>query len=87
MARMKILNAIEQEAFESPPVFTNAQRKQYFDFPLALRQIAVSLRKPEHELGFPLSCAYFKATKQFFAPRYFHPQDTEYLTEKRDATY
>ena len=79
MARMRILNAVEQEAFESPPVFNSAQRKQYFDFPFALRQIAVGLHKPTHELGFLLSCAYFKATKQFFAPRDFHPQDIEHL--------
>jgi hypothetical protein len=36
---MKILNAVEQEAFESPPVFNSVQRKQHFDFPLALRHL------------------------------------------------
>jgi len=33
MPRMNILNAVEREAFDSPPVFNNFQRKQYFDFP------------------------------------------------------
>jgi hypothetical protein len=33
MPRMNILNAIEREAFDSPPVFNSFQRKQYFDFP------------------------------------------------------
>ena len=33
MPRMNILNAVEQEAFESAPVFNSFQRKQYFDFP------------------------------------------------------
>ena len=32
MSRMKILNAAEQEQFESPPVFNSVERKQYFDF-------------------------------------------------------
>ena len=33
MPRMNILNSLEQEAFESAPVFNSFQRKQYFDFP------------------------------------------------------
>ena len=33
MPRMNILNAVEREAFDSPPVFHSFQRKQYFDFP------------------------------------------------------
>ena len=33
MPRMNILNAVEREAFDSPPVFNSLQRKQYFDFP------------------------------------------------------
>jgi hypothetical protein len=37
MPRMNILNAVEQEAFESAPVFNSFQRKQYFDFQVAQR--------------------------------------------------
>ena len=37
MPRMKILNTIEQETFERPPVFNSVQRKRYFDLPQALR--------------------------------------------------
>ena len=33
MPRMNILNAVEREAFDSPPVFNSFKRKQYFDFP------------------------------------------------------
>jgi Tn3 transposase DDE domain len=33
MPRMNILDAVEREAFDSPPVFNSFQRKQYFDFP------------------------------------------------------
>ena len=79
MPRMKILNAVEQEAFESPPVFNSVQRKQYFDFPLALRHLASSLHTPTHQLCFLLSSAYFKATKRFFAPEDFRPRDIEYV--------
>ena len=79
MPRMKILNAVEQEAFESPPVFNSVQRKEYFDFPLALRHLAASLHAPTHQLGFLLSSAYFKATKKFFAPSDFRQRDIEYV--------
>ena len=76
---MNILNTVEREAFESPPVFNSVQRKQYFDFPLALRHLASSLHTPSHQLCFLLSSAYFKATKRFFAPEDFRPRDIEYV--------
>jgi len=51
MPRMNILNTVEREAFESPPVFNSVQRKQYFDFPTELRRLAGELRAPTHQLG------------------------------------
>ena len=60
MPRMNILNAVEREAFESPPVFNSVQRKQYFDFPTELGRLAGDLRAPTHQLGFLLSAGYFK---------------------------
>jgi len=44
MSRMKILNAVEQEQFESPPVFNSVQRKQYFDFSSELLTLAQDLQ-------------------------------------------
>ena len=70
---MNILNSVEQEAFESAPVFNSFQRKQYFDFPQAIQQAAASLRTPANQLCFLLSCGYFKASKRFFPTRTFHP--------------
>ena len=46
MPRMNILNAIEREAFDSPPVFNSFQRKQYFDFSSKLRRFVAGLRSP-----------------------------------------
>lgn len=34
MPRMNILTTVERETFDSPPVFTSVQRKQYLGFPL-----------------------------------------------------
>lgn len=82
MPRMKILNTVEREAFESPPVFNSVQRKQYFDFPTELRRLASELRAPTHQLGFLLSAGYFKAAKSFFPPSAFHRRDLEYVARQ-----
>ena len=79
MPRMNILNTVEREAFDSPPVFNSVQRKQYFDFPSELRRLAGSLRVPTHQLCFLLSAGYFKAAKRFFLPSTFHRRDVEYV--------
>jgi hypothetical protein len=63
MPRMNILNMVEREAFESPPVLNSVQRKQYFDLQTELRRLAGELRAPTHQLGFLLSAGYFKAQK------------------------
>jgi len=76
---MNILNAVEQEAFESAPVFNSFQRKQYFDFPQAIQQATANLRTPANQLCLLLSCGYFKASKRFFSARTFHPRDVEHV--------
>jgi TnpA family transposase len=82
MPRMKILSPVEQDAFDSPPVFNSVQRKQYFDFPLAIQRLAAGLRTPTNQLCFLVSCGYFKAAKQFFPVRRFHPGDIKYVADR-----
>lgn len=90
MPRMNILNSVEREAFESPPVFNSVQRKQYFDFPSALQRLAAGLRSATHQLGFLLSGGYFKAAKRFFPPSMFRLRDIEYVAHalgRSDPTF
>jgi hypothetical protein len=82
MPRMNILNTVEREAFNSPPVFSSFQRKQYFDFPSKLRRFAAGLRNPAYQLGFLLSAGYLKAAKRFFSPGSFHPRDIDYVARQ-----
>jgi TnpA family transposase len=82
--RMNILNTVEQEAFESAPVFSSFQRKHYFDFPQAIQQIAANLRTPANQLCLLLSCGYFKAGKHFFPTRTFHARDIEYVASRTE---
>ena len=70
MARMRILTAIEQYAFDQPPVFDHKERKQFLTLPKGLMDIAKGLRTPDSQIGFLLMCGYFKATKRFYQP---HP--------------
>ena len=77
MPRMRILTASEQEAFDKPPLFTYEQRKQFFSFPNSLLDIAKTWRTTSSHIGFLLLSGYFKATKRFFLPQDFHPQDID----------
>ena len=47
MPRMKILNSIEQEAFELPPVLNSAERNRHSDFPVAILRITAELQSAE----------------------------------------
>lgn len=82
MPRMKILNSVEREVFESPPLFNSAERKRYFDFPAPLQDSAASLRTNANRLVFLTSCGYFKATKRFYPVPTFHQRDLAYVSDR-----
>ena len=77
MARMRILTANEQQAFDKPPLFDHRDRKKYFDLATGLMDIAKNLRTPGGQIGFLLMCGYFKATRRFYQPQDFHERDIE----------
>jgi hypothetical protein len=56
MPRMQILTIHEQENFNRPPLFDYIHRKQFFDFPKKLLDIARSLRNPTNQVGFLSYC-------------------------------
>jgi hypothetical protein len=82
MSRMKILNAVEQEQFESSPVFNSVQRKQYFDFSSELLTLAQELQTPTNQVYFLVSCGYFKAAKRFFPNRRCSRRDVDYVAQQ-----
>ncbi len=77
MARMRILTANEQQAFDRKPLFDHRDRKKYFDLPKGLMDIAKNLRTPGGQIGFLLMYGYFKATRRFYQPQDFHERDIE----------
>ena len=77
MPRMRILNASEQEAFDKPPLLDHRERKQAFDLPQGLIDIATSLRTPDTWIGFVLVCGYFRAARRFYLPQDFHERDIQ----------
>ena len=84
MPRMNILPAAERTELEKPPVFNSAERKQYFDLPIALLDAAEKMRKSETGIGFVLMCAYFRSAKRFYSPQDFHQKDMEAARHKLD---
>jgi hypothetical protein len=80
MPRMNILNAVEREAFDSPPVLTVSNASSILTSPP--RRFAAGLRSPAYRVGFLLSAGYFKAVKRFFSPGAFHRRDIEYVTRQ-----
>jgi hypothetical protein len=79
MERMKIFNTVEEEIFESPPIFNSAQRKQFFGTSLMLADTMSSLRTPTNKVCFLVAAGYFKARCKFFN-REFRPMDIAYVT-------
>ena len=57
MPRMKILNSVEREVFDVPPIFNSVERKRCFDFPTMIR--------PNYGLSFTSGQARFGIVNQY----------------------
>ena len=77
MPRMTVLNAAERQVYETPPILDASQRSRAFDMPAGLLERAKALRKPAHQVGFLVSCAYFGMAKRFFAPKDYQGQKAQ----------
>lgn len=86
MSRMKILNTLEQEAFDSPPNFNSWERKRFFDFPSGILKVANTLKTPTNIVCFLAATGYFKATKKFFGSK-FHKIDLLYIAKKHQISF
>lgn len=83
MPVMQILNALEEEAFESPPYFTSIERKKFFTLPTSLQESFDDLRTPTNKVCFLVAFGYFKARRKFFGKQ-FRPPDVEFVATRFD---
>jgi TnpA family transposase len=80
MPRMKILNRVEREAFEYPPVFSEDERERMFAVPLRLQNTVDGLRTPTNQVCFVIAAGYFKARRAFFQE--FRPTDLAFVARR-----
>src|SRR5215218_1543027 len=78
MPRMKIFNALEEETFESPPLFSSLERNKHFAIPAGLTELIADFRTPTNQACFLLQFGYFKARRRFFGKQ-FRPSDLEFV--------
>lgn len=78
MARMKIFNALEEETFESPPVFNSVERKKFFTLLAGLTTVLESLRTSTNKVCFIVMAGYFRSRRKFFGGQFRQP-DVEFV--------
>lgn len=78
MPRMKIFNALEEETFETPPVFNSIERKKLFTLPVGLTTTLESLRTPTNKVCFIVTAGYFRSRRKFFGAQFRQP-DVEFV--------
>ena len=78
MPRMHILTAVEHQAFDTPPVFSDAERATFFQVAESLDTILAALRSPTNRVYLVLTVGYFRAAKRFFAAP-FHQTEVSYV--------
>jgi len=82
---MKVFNALEEETFETPPVFNTAERKRYFTLPAGLDDLVETLRTPTNKVCFILAAGYFRTRRKFF-PQRFRQADVDFVAARLDTS-
>jgi TnpA family transposase len=85
MPRMHILTAVEHQAFDTPPVFSDAERATFFQVSESLDTMLAALRSPTNRVYLVLTVGYFRAAKRFFAPP-FPQTDVTYVATRLGYT-
>lgn len=81
MARMKIFNTSEQNAYECPPTFNSMDRKKYLSLSSSLKELVENLQTPTNKVCFLITAGYFKARQRFFS-RQFNQKDVEFASKQ-----
>lgn len=85
MPRLHILTAVEHQAFDTPPVFSDAERATFFQVSESLNTILAALRSPTNRVYLVLTVGYFRAAKRFFAAP-FPQTDVTYVATRLGYT-
>lgn len=78
MPRRCILTADEKAVFETPPLFSAAERKRFFSTPTQVEAILNTLRTPTNRACFLLMLGYFKSGNRFYRNQ-FHDGDVSFV--------
>jgi TnpA family transposase len=81
MPKMRILDHAEEQQFENPPKFSNADRKKFLTFPEAILSQCEKIKVPTKKAFFLLTFGYFKAKNKFY-PNKFYEKDLKYICMK-----
>ena len=81
MPRMQILTVAEQQAFDTPPVFSGTERETFFHVSDSLSDVLATLRSPTNRVCLVLSVGYFRVAKRFFGVP-FHQADVAYVAHQ-----
>ncbi|WP_373330590.1 DUF4158 domain-containing protein [Salmonirosea aquatica] len=77
-----ILEKGHQREFETPPSFTYAQRRFFFQITDEIKPVLASLDTQANQAGFLLQLGYFRASCRFFSPATFAQKDWEFTAQR-----
>lgn len=77
-----ILEKGHQREFETPPSFTYAQRRFFFQITDEIKPVLASLDTQANQAGFLLQLGYFRASCRFFSPATFAQKDWDFTARR-----
>lgn len=78
---IKILDSSTISKIETPPVFSNSDRKIYFKIDSKTKDILSNLSGEENKIGYLIQQGYFTASNRFYPKSKFHKIDIEYVAK------
>ena len=77
-----ILEKNHQREFETPPIFTYAQRRFFFQITDEIKPLLASLDTLANQTGILVQLGYFRAASRFFSPTTFAAKDWEFAARR-----
>jgi len=83
---IKILGKVDMKAFETPPVFSDEERNNYFSLPEWAEKFMKTLRTSANKIAFILQLGYFRSANKFFDYDNFHRDDINFISRILDLS-
>jgi TnpA family transposase len=80
MPLLKVLSAVQKDAFEKPPIVSESFEQHFFTLPRRVEDYLHAIPSANNRIHFYLMFSYYRIARRFYHPKKYHQKDISNVT-------